>query len=193
MEVEGVGQKAPAPKRLQVEPGIVAACVEWARRCAEHRGYKHGDQWQRGLKPAMTLFGGHMAESHFSGLAIGKVAEWYVAKLFGVEIDLRFLPRGDGGVDLVLPCGPSQVKNGSPCRMLVKLGSRELRFSEWFIATKWNGIEPFLSVLGYAHKQQVLSSPVEHGKGNWRNYVVPTTTLKPVSTLLAIRPIGEVI
>lgn len=193
MEVEGVGQKAPAPKRLPVESGVVAACVEWARQCAEHRGYKHGNQWQRGLKPAMALLGGHRAESHFSGLAIGKVAEWYAAKLFGVEIDLRFLPTGDGGVDLVLPCGTTQVKNGSPRRMLVKLGSRELRFAEWFIATKWNGTEPFVSVLGYAHRQQVVSSSVEDGKGNWKNYVVPIETLKPIATLLAIRPIAEVI
>lgn len=193
MEVEGLGQKAPAPRQLPVDAGVVAACVNWARQCAEYRGYKQGNQWQRGLKPAMTLFGGHHAESHFSGLATGKVAEWYAAHLFGVEIDLRFSPMGDGGVDLFLPCGPSQVKNGSQWRMLVKLGSRELRVADWFIATKWDGSEPFVSVLGYAHKQQVLSAPIKDGKGNWKNHVISVNTLKPISTLLAIRPVAEVI
>lgn len=193
MEVEGLGRKAPVPKRLPVESGVVAACVDWSKQCAEYRRYSKGNQWQKGLKPAMTLFGGHFAESHFAGLATGKVAEWYAAKLFGVKLDLRFLPMGDGGVDLHLPCGPSQVKNGSASRMLVKCGSRELRFAEWFIATNWNGSEPFVSVLGYAHRQQVLDSEVQPGKGNWNNYVVSVQSLNPIGSLLAIRPIAEVL
>ena len=192
MEVEGQGRKAPSPRQLPVNSGVVGLCVQWASDCAEYRRYKQGNQWQRGLKSAMTLFGGHHAESHFSGLAIGKVAEWYAAYLFGVEIDLRFLPMGDGGVDLRLPCGPSQVKNGNKRRMLVKIGSRELWKSDWFIATKWDGSEPFVSVLGYAHKQQVVDAPIENGKGPWKNHVVSVDTLKPISTLLQIRPVSEV-
>lgn len=196
MEVEGFGTKAPAPRLLRVEPGVVAACVKWARDCADYRGYaKQTDKWRRGLKGPMSLLGGYETRADFTGLAIGKVAEWYAAKLFGVEIDLRFLPHGDGGVDLHLPCGPSQVKNNSnaAARMLVKVGSRELRVADWFIATKWNGTEPCVSVLGYAHRQQVSESPIEDGIGNWKNHVVSICSLRPIGALLAIRPIAEVI
>jgi hypothetical protein len=195
MEVEGLGSKAPAARQLRVEPGVVAACVQWAKDCADYRGYaKQSDKWRRGLKGPMTLLGGHETRSDYTGLAIGKVAEWYAAKLFGVEIDLRFLPHGDGGVDLYLPCGPSQVKNiNSMSRMLVKLGSRELRFADWFIATKWNGVEQFVYVLGYAHRQQVSESPIEDGIGNWKNHVIPIASLRPIGTLLSIKPISEVL
>lgn len=193
MEVEGSGRKAPAPKLLPVSPGVVGACVEWAKRCADYRGYRRGNQWQRGLKPAMTLFGGHHADGYYCGLAVGKVAEWYVANLFGVEIDLDFHPTGDGGVDLCLPCGHSQVKNGSEKRMLVKVGSRELRFADWFIATKWSGTDRLLSVLGYVHKQKVLQSPTEDGIGNWMNHVVRSEHFSPISALIRIQPISEVI
>ena len=77
--------------------------------------------------------------------------------------------------------------------MLVKVGSRELRVADWFIATKWNGTEPFVSVLGYAHRQQVSESPIHDGIGNWKNHVVPIVSLRPIGTLLAIRPIAEVL
>jgi hypothetical protein len=195
MEVEGLGIKAPAARQLRVEPGVVAACVKWAKDCADYRGYaKQSDKWRRGLKGPMTLLGGHKTRADYTGLAIGKVAEWYTAQLFGVEIDLRFLPHGDGGVDLYLPCGHSQVKNGnSISRMLVKLGSRELRVSDWFIATKWNGVEQFVYVLGYAHRKQVSESPIEDGIGNWKNHVVRVDSLRPIGGLLAIRPISEVL
>lgn len=193
MEVEGKGKRAPRQKLLPVESGVVAACVEWARQCADYRDYQNGSQWQRGLKPAMTLYGGHRAESYYSGLAIGKVAEWYVAQMFGVTLDLRFLPGGDGGIDLTLPCGPTQVKNCGRRAMLIKLGSRELRTAEWFIATGWNGADDHLPVLGYAHRQRVTSSQVEPGIGKWMNYVVPLDCLEPVSSLLSIRQIQEVV
>lgn len=196
MEVEGLGIKAPAPRLLRVEPGVVGACVKWAMDCADYRGYANQtDKWRRGLKGPMSLLGGHETRADFTGLAIGKVAEWYAAKLFGVEIDRRFLPHGDGGVDLQLPCGPTQVKNSSKesSRMLVKVGSREMRVADWFIATKWNGTEPFVAVLGYAHRKHVSECAIEDGIGNWRNHVVPISSLRPVGTLLAIRPISEVI
>lgn len=195
MEAEGVGEKRPAQKQLQVEPGVVGACVEWAKECAEYRGYKScPSRWGKGLARARDLYGGHHAEEHYCGLAMGKVAEWYVAGLFGVLIDLRFRPLGDGGVDLVLPCGTCQVKNSSRyLEMLVKVGSRELRAADWFVSTQWNGRDRLLNVLGYAHKQQVQSSPIEDGAGPWKNYVVYSHALKPISTLLRIRPIGEVL
>jgi hypothetical protein len=195
VEVEGIGVRAPAARQLRVESGVVAACVKWAKDCADYRGYsQQPDQWRRGLKKAMKLFGGHQTQSDFTGLAVGKVAEWYVAKMFGVEIDLRFLPHGDGGVDLRLPCGPSQVKNSdSMARMLVKLGSKELRFADWFIATKWDGVEPFVHVLGFVHRQQVMESPVQDGTGNWKNYVVLATAMRPIGGLLSIRSLTEAI
>jgi hypothetical protein len=77
--------------------------------------------------------------------------------------------------------------------MLVKLGSRELRVSDWFIATKWNGVEQFVYVLGYAHRKQVSESPIEDGIGNWKNHVVLVDSLRPIGGLLAIRPISEVL
>lgn len=195
MESEGLGEKPPAPKQLTVEPHIVGACVEWAKACAEYRGYgKRSDRWGKGLARARCLYGGHHVDSNCCGLAMGKVAEWYVAGLFGVSVDLRFRPLGDGGVDLVLPCGTSQVKNSSTYHeLLVKVGSRELHAAVWFIATQWNGLGGILKVLGYAHRQQVLSSPIESGAGPWKNHAVYSRVLKPISTLLKIPPISEVL
>jgi hypothetical protein len=77
--------------------------------------------------------------------------------------------------------------------MLVKLGSRELRFADWFIATKWDGVEPFVHVLGFVHRQQVMESPVQDGTGNWKNYVVLATAMRPIGGLLSIRSLTEAI
>jgi hypothetical protein len=195
MESEGRGIRAPAPRLLRVEPGVVGECVAWAKACADYRGYSsRSDAWGKGICQAVTLLGGYPTEQSYTGTAIGKVAEWYAASLFGVEIDLDFSPSGDGGVDLLLPCGRSQVKNSTRIRpMLVKVGSQELRSCEWFIATKWNGTEECVSVLGYTSKGRVLASEVVDGIGRWKNFSVELRDLFPISGLLSIKPVSEVL
>jgi hypothetical protein len=198
MQVEGKGAVAPKPRKLPVDPGVVRYCAEWAEACARMHGWdKSSDEWVKGTSPPVTLIGNIFCESWFSGLALGKVAEWYVSGLFGVKPDMAFKRGGDGGVDLApswLPCGPAQIKNSRTVRpMLIVQGSREQRRCEWFIATHWNGRQPFVSVLGWASKAQVNSASLEPGRGRWRNRSVPVERLSPIGSLLALRRVSEVL
>lgn len=198
MQVEGKGAVAPKPRLLPVDPVVVRHCADWAEACARMHGYdKSSDEWKKGTSPPVTLIGNIFCESWFSGLALGKVAEWYVARMFGVEPDMAFKSQGDGGIDLApswLPCGPAQIKNSRTMRpMLVVQGSREQRRCEWFIATYWNGSHPFVSVLGWVSKAQVNAASLVPGKGQWWNRSVPVERLSPIGCLLALRRVSEVL
>lgn len=195
MEVEGVGERCPTPMRVRVSAGIVSECAGWARDCAAYRGYTTSrGVWAGGLRGPMTMFGGIRTERVWTGIALGKVAEWCVASLFGVRVDLVFRAGGDGGIDLALPCGAAQVKNTTRIGpMLVKVGSRELSVAQFFIYTKWDGLEEFVSVLGYANRSSVLLSPQLPGIGGWMNYSVNASSLLPIRSLLRVRPIREVL
>lgn len=198
MQVEGKGAVAPKPRLLPVDPSVVRHCAQWAEACARMRGYdKSSDEWKKGTSPPVTLIGNIFCESWFSGLALGKVAEWYVASLFGVKPDMAFKAGGDGGIDLApswLPCGPAQIKNSSTMRpLLVVQGSREQQRCEWFIATHWNGMQPFVSVLGWVSRAQVNAAQLVPGKGQWWNRSVPIERLSPIGSLLALRRVREVL
>lgn len=198
MQVEGKGAVAPKPRILPVDKAVVRHCAEWAEACARMHGYdKSSNEWKKGTSPPVTLIGNIFCESWFSGLALGKVAEWYVAALFGVSADMAFKSGGDGGIDLApswLPCGPAQVKNASTMRpLLVRHGSREQQRCEWFIATHWNGTDECVSVLGWASKAQVNTAELVPGKGRWMNRRLPLEMLNPIGSLLALRRIGEVL
>jgi hypothetical protein len=198
MQVEGKGAVAPKPRKLLVDKAVVWHCAEWAEACARMHGYdKSSDEWVKGTSPPVTLIGNIFCESWFSGLALGKVAEWYVSELFGVKPDMEFKRGGDGGVDLApswLPCGPAQIKNARTLRpMLIKQGSREQFRCEWFIATHWNGMQPLISVLGWASKAQVNAAELRSGKGRWLNRSVPVSHLNSITSLLTIRRVSEVL
>lgn len=198
MQVEGKGAVAPKPRMLPVDSSVVRHCAEWAETCARMHGYdKSSDEWKKGTSPPVTLIGNIFCESWFSGLALGKVAEWYVTGMFGVKPDMAFKSQGDGGIDLApswLPCGPAQIKNSRTMRpMLVVQGSREQRRCEWFIATHWNGRQPSVSVLGWASKAQVNSALLVQGRGRWWNRSIPVERLSPIGSLLALRRVSEVL
>lgn len=204
MQVEGKGAVCPKPRMLPVDSSVVRHCAEWAETCARMHGYdKSSDEWKKGTSPPVILIGNIFCESWFSGLALGKVAEWYVAGMFGVKPDMAFKSQGDGGIDLApswLPCGPAQIKNSRTMRpMLVVQGSREQRRCEWFIATYWNGRQPSVSVLGWVSKAQVNAAslvpgkPDQHGRSKWMNRSVPVERLSPIGSLLALRRISEVL
>lgn len=198
MQVEGKGLIAPKPRLLPVDPVVVRHCAEWAEACARMHGYdKSSDEWKKGTSPPVNLIGNIFCESWFSGLALGKVAEWYVAGMFGVKADMAFKSSGDGGVDLApswLPCGPAQIKNSRSMRpLLVVQGSREQTRCEWFIATHWNGRQPSVSVLGWVSKAQVNAASLVPGKGRWWNRSVPVERLSPIGSLLALRRVSEVL
>ncbi len=198
MQVEGKGAVAPKPRKLPVDLAVVRHCAEWAESCARMHGYdKSSDEWKKGISEPVNLIGNIFCESWFSGLALGKVAEWYVASMFGVKADMAFKVGGDGGIDLApswLPCGPAQIKNSRTMRpLLVKQGSREQERCEWFIATHWNGKQPSVSVLGWVTKAQVNAASLVPGKGRWWNRSVPVERLSPIRSLLALRRIGEVL
>ena len=198
MQVEGKGAVAPNPRLLPVDPVVVRHCAEWAETCARMHGYdKSSDEWKKGTSPPVTLLENIFCESWFSGLALGKVAEWYVAAMFGVKPDMAFKAGGDGGIDLApswLPCGPAQIKNSRTMRpMLVVQGSREQKRCEWFIATHWNGRQPVVSVLGWVSRAQVNAASLVPGKGRWWNRSVPVERLSPIGSLLALRRVSEVL
>jgi hypothetical protein len=199
MQVEGKGAVAPKPRKLLVDNSVVRRCAEWAESCARMHGYdRSSDEWAKGTSPPVTLIGNISCDSWFSGLALGKVAEWYVCEMFGAKPDMEFRRGGDGGVDLApswLPCGPAQIKNSRTLRpMLVKQGSREQRRCEWFIATHWSGVDSHVSVLGWASKSQVNAADLVPGKNSkWMNRRVPLCDLHSIQGLLTLQRVSEVL
>ena len=193
MESEGQGKRAPNPLRVQITSGHVALCVDFARECGLVRGYARSVGWRGGLLTGMTLFGGHWVESHECSTVIGKVGEVAICILAGAELDTAIRRSGDGGKDLLLPCGSVQVKT-SKGNSTEKLVRDPPETCDWFVFCRWDGVSPYVFVDGYVSRCALLARPPQRSRrGRWNNRVVMSAELRPVRSLLAIRPIGEVI
>lgn len=193
MEVEGSGKTPPKPVAVPITSGEVCACVEFSSRVLRARRYGSGNEWQRGSLPAMEFYGGAVADKTLSPMVLGKVAELAVCKLAGVPVDFELRSCGDGGKDLVLPCGSTQVK-ASTKRYATKFVKEPPENVDWFVFATWNGITRFVEVDGYVARAVVARLPVvQSPAGRWFNREVPLSSLRPIRSLLSIRPICEVI
>ena len=191
MESEGQGKRPPAPVLVKVTAAEVGYCVDFAVRCSRLRQYAGKTGWGGGLVSGMRLYGGFDAGSSTAGIVIGKVAECALCKLAGVPIDLALRDYGDGGSDLELPCGATQVK-ASQKRYASKLIRYPIEQVPWFVFATWNGKESQVSIDGYINRSRLMRLDVVHSpRGRWMNYEVPLTSLLPVRSLLRIRPSNE--
>ena len=193
MESEGQGKRPPSPVLVKITAADVGYCFDFARWCAGLRQYAGKSGWRGGLVSARRLYGGFDVDSSIAGIVIGKVAECALCKLAGVPIDLALRDHGDGGKDLELPCGPTQVK-ASQKPYASKFIRDPIEQVPWFVFAKWNGKESQVSIEGYISRAglmrlDVVSSP----RGGWMNREVPMTSLLPVRSLLRIRPTCEVL
>lgn len=193
MESEGQGKKPPSPVSVEITRSDVLLCFNFAIRCARLRQYANSGGWRGGLVPSMTLFGGVSVDDTVAGIVIGKVAEVAVCRLAGVPVDLALKEGGDGGRDLLLPCGSTQVK-ASTRLFATKLVREPFERVEWFVFATWDGTTSNVAIDGYVSKaamsrMKVLPSP----RGNWMNRQVPASDLLPIRSLLRIRPIDEVL
>jgi len=193
MESEGQGRHAPKPVPVRVTAGIIELCNEFAERCNRLRQYSGAGGWRGGLIRPMTLFGGIDVDSSTAGIVIGKVGEAAMCILAGQPIDLALKDRGDGGRDLSLPCGSVQVKT-SRKRYANNLVREPVEQCDWFVFATWDGTTPVVEIDGYASRAVVASMPIEPSRrGSWMNREVPYDALRPIRSLLAIRPISEVV
>ena len=193
MESEGLGKRAPAPVPVEITSGHVAMCVEFARDCERVRGYAGSAGWRGGILQAKTLFGGNKVESHECPIVVGKIGEVAMCILAGVSVDTAIRNRGDGGKDLSLPCGLVQVKTAMN-NLTDKLVKDPPEMCDWFVFARWNGCEKIVFVDGYISRSSLCNrSPKQSHRGNWLNLVVAQQELRPIRSLLAIRPIVEVI
>lgn len=195
MQIEGQGKRPPAPVPVEITRGDVVLCFDFAIRCARLRQYANSGEWRGGLVPSMTLLGGVAVDDTVAGIVIGKVAEIAVCRLAGVSVDLALKEGGDGGRDLLLPCGTTQVK-ASRKSFNTRLVREPFEKVEWFVFATWNGLTSSVSVDGYVSKaamsrMEVLPSP--RPNANWMNRQVPACELLPIRSLLRIRPIDEVL
>lgn len=193
MESEGQGKRAPSPLRVAITSGQVAMCVEFARECEQVRGYARSGGWRGGLLTARTLFGGHRVESHECSTVIGKIGEVAMCILAGEKVDTAIRRSGDGGKDLRLPCGSVQVKTSSS-NSTEKLVKDPPEMCDWFVFVRWDGVCPVVFVDGYISRSFLFNrEPQKSRRGSWMNRVVMCSELRPIRSLLAIRPISEVI
>lgn len=192
MESEGQGRRAPSPLRVQITSGQVAMCVEFARECEQVRGYAQSGGWRGGLLTGRTLFGGHRVESHECSTVIGKIGEVAMCLLAGEEVDTAIRRSGDGGKDLRLRCGSVQVKT-SASNSTEKLVKDPPEMCDWFVFARWDGAIPYVFVDGYISRSLLFTrEPQKSHRGSWMNRVVMSSELRPIRSLLAIRPISEV-
>lgn len=193
MESEGQGKRPPAPVLVEVTQSEVGYCVDFAERCSRLRQYAGKPGWRGGLVGGMKLYGGFDANSATAGLIIGKVAECAVCKLAGVPIDLALRDRGDGGRDLQLPCGDTQVK-ASRKAYASKFIRDPVEQVPWFVFATWSGKDSRVCVEGYISRASLLRMDVVPSpRGGWMNREVPMNRLMPIRSLLRIRPIREVL
>jgi hypothetical protein len=142
---------------------------------------------------ARTLFGGHRVESHECPIAVGKIGEVAMCILAGVSVDTAIRRRGDGGKDLSLPCGLVQVKTAMN-NSADKLAKDPPEMCDWFVFSRWSGNDSIVFVDGYISRSSLCNRhPQKSYRGNWMNRVVAQNELRPIRSLLAIRPIMEVI
>jgi len=178
---------------VEVTTAEVGYCVDFAMRCSRLRQYAGKPGWRGGLVSGMRLYGGFYADASTAGLVIGKVAECAVCKLAGVSIDLALRDRGDGGKDLQLPCGDTQVK-ASRKAYASKFIRDPIEQVPWFVFATWDGKGANVFVDGYISRAALMRlDVVPSPRGGWMNREVPLTSLLPVRSLLRIRPISEVL
>lgn len=193
MEVEGQGKKPPQSVLVDVTPGEVELCHEFAKRCSRLRSYAGASGWKGGLVPGMRLHGGIQVDRTHAGLVIGKIGEMAMCKLSNSPVDLALKDRGDGGKDLPLPSGSVQVKTSRrafPTRMV----RDPVEQCDWFVFATWNGLSPTVSVDGYVSRAAMLRlNVVPSPKGPWMNREIESADLLPIRQLLRIRPISEVL
>lgn len=193
MDSEGEGKRPPVPVPVEITRGDVVLCLDFAIQCSRLRRYANSRGWRGGLVPSMSLYGGVLADETVAGIVIGKVAELAVCRLAGCSVDLALKDNGDGGRDLLLPCGSTQVK-ASRKRYPTKLVREPFEQVDWFVFATWNGSTKRVLVDGYIGKasmsrMRVATSP----RGQWMNRQVPCSELLPIRSLLRIRPIHEVL
>jgi hypothetical protein len=141
----------------------------------------------------MKLLGGVDVDGATAGIVIGKVGEVAMCRLAGVEVDLVLKDRGDGGKDLSLPCGRLQVKTGRKC-FATRLVRDPVERVDWFVFATWSGLSKSVSIDGYISHAAVIRFPLYPAKrGTWMNREVPEQRLRPIRSLLKIRPIDEVL
>lgn len=193
MEVEGQGRRPPAPVPVDITRSDVLLCFDFAIRCERLRKYAGSGGWRGGLVPSMTLYGGLAVDSTLAGIVIGKVAEVAMCRLASVPVDLALKERGDGGRDLTLPCGATQVKAARK-DFTTKLVREPFEQVDWFVFATWGGETSSVSIDGYISKAAMSRMPVRPAKrGHWMNREVPVAELLPIRSLLRIRPIDEVL
>lgn len=191
MESEGQGKRPPAPVLVEVTQGDILSSVDFARayiKAKEHAG-KPG--WRGGLVPDLVLRWGIEVGKDIAGTVIGKVAENAMCRLAGVRLDDVIRSGGDGGKDLLLPCGTTQVKTSRTGVHLVRVPAER---ADWFVFATWNGTASHVAIDGYISRPSLVRhEPQPSRRGSWMNYEVSSSSLYPIRSLLRIRPICEVL
>jgi hypothetical protein len=193
VESEGQGKRPPVPVPVEITRSDVLLCFDFAIRCERLRQYAGSGGWRGGLVPSMTLYGGVAVDGTVAGMVIGKVAEVAMCRLANVSVDLALKDRGDGGRDLMLPCGSTQVKTARK-DFPTKLVREPFERVEWFVFATWSGETSSVSIDGYISKAAMSRMPIQPAKrGEWMNREVPVNELLPIRSLLRIRPLSEVL
>jgi len=187
MEAEGQGKRRPVPVLVEVTKSDILLSIDFANAYIKERQHAGKPGWPGGNVQAKVLRGGIYVEKDIACTVIGKVAECAMCRLAGVPLDDVIRCGGDGGKDLTLPCGSIQVKASQAGRHLVRVPAERV---DYFVFATWSGTASHVAINGYITR----ASLVQHERkpshlGNWINYEVPASSLRPIRPLLQIRPV----
>jgi hypothetical protein len=107
VQVEGIGQKPPAPHDIKLTSGDLHILIKEAITRCEYRGYgNQSDAWGRGHVDGVSIPGVGCVPRHAAPIAAGLVGEyatcWLIDKRCGTKClpDFKLRLNGDGGTDL---------------------------------------------------------------------------------------------
>lgn len=186
VQVEGRGHVAPAHVPIRMSVGIVDDCLMEARRRNEHRGYSSSnDEWRKGLcgDAVLAIQAGLLGEygtAYFLNERFGRVV---------ASVDIRTLPGGDGGRDLVVFEAPLQVKTcrsqtGANLIRVRKANRQPVSFSA--VAVVFCDVtDVVVRLRGWCMWRAIKDLPeVPARRGNHWNIEVDGSLLEPMSALV---------
>lgn len=195
MESEGKGKRSPKSVRYQITPHDVRECLSFARDYVERKQHAGHSGWRGGFVPEFTA-AGLLVNRALACVVVGKLGEIALCSLAGVAVDFAIHDGSDNGVDVVLPCGTVQVKT-STSQDAVRMVRSPAESADYFVFASLDLKDGLLGrwvyLDGYIKRISVCRCPKQDScktdfRGNpvCENFVVATTSLYPIRSLLSI-------
>jgi hypothetical protein len=112
---------------------------------------------------------------------VGMVGEAQFAKEFNFKLDKELRPEGDGGKDFSCSLGTIDVKTARKAfNLIVEEGHVR---ADIHVLAQYNENKETATLLGWAHKEEVLDAPKKDFGYGVINHYIPKNKLRPIESL----------